>query len=142
MLSLSLAKQLKKAGLNWRPRNHDVFIIPDRDLDDHPFVITDIMAYVELFDGSPIVTFHGTAEWALDFVLQSEAIWIPSESQLHDLLRQHGASFVLSTLPAGFRCEIIRDEGAVAFEAADAADAYGSALLHLLWSAAARAGAN
>lgn len=142
MLSLTLAKQLKKSGLEWNPRNHDVFIIPDRDLDDHPFVIADVMAYIELLDGSPIVTFHGTAEWALDFVLQSEAVWIPSEAQLHDLLHQHGVAFVLSTVPAGFRCEISRDEAAIAFEAADAADAYGSALLHLLWSAAARSGAN
>ncbi len=142
MLSLTLAKQLKKAGLDWRPQNHDVFIIPDRDLDDRPFVLTDVLAYIELFGGSPIVTFHGTAEWALDFVLQSEAVWIPSEAQLHDLLRQYGAAFILSTAPAGFRCEISLAGDTIAFEATDAADAYGSALLHLLWSAAATPGAN
>lgn len=142
MLSLTLAKQLKKAGLDWQPRHHDVFIIPDRGLDDHPFVLTDVMAYIELFGGSPIVTFHGTAEWALDFVLQAEAVWIPSEAQLHDLIREYGVTFVLSMAPAGFRCEISRDDASMAFEAADAADAYGSALLHLLWSAAAAPGAN
>jgi hypothetical protein len=142
MLSLALAKQLKKAGLDWHPRNHDVFIIPDRGLDDSPFVLTDVMAYIELFGGSPIVTFHGTAEWALDYVLQSEAVWIPSEAQLHEQLSMYGAAFVLSTAPSGFRCEISRDEASIAFEAADAADAYGSALLHLLWSAAAKSGAN
>ena len=56
--------------------------------------------------------------------------------------RQHGATFVLSIVPAGFRCEISRAGDTIAFEAADAADAYGSALLHLLWTAAAAPGAN
>lgn len=142
MLSLALAKQLKKAGLDWAPQLLDVFVVPDRGLDDTPFVLTDVMAYVELFRGSPMVTFHGTAEWALDFVLQSEALWLPSEAQLHQLLRGHGASFTLSTVPAGYRCEIARGGEKIAFDAADAADAYGAALLHLLWSRAAVPGAN
>jgi hypothetical protein len=97
MLSLALAKQLKKAGLSWTPRNLDIFVVPDRGLDDTPFVLTDVMAYIELFRGSPMVTFHGTAEWALDYVLQSEAVWLPSEAQLHELLRAHGANFTLYT---------------------------------------------
>jgi hypothetical protein len=142
MLSLALAKQLKKAGLDWTPRNLDVFVVPDRGLDDRPFVLTDVMAYVELFRGSPMVTFHGTAEWALDYVLQSEAVWIPSEAQLHELLRTHGATFTLRTVPDGYRCEMTRGTDRISFDAADAADAYGSALLHLLWSLAARPGAN
>ena len=142
MLSLALAKQLKKAGLDWSPQLLDIFIIPDRGLDDTPFVLTDVMAYVELFRGSPMVTFHGTAEWALDYVLQSEAVWLPSEAQLHELLRDYGASFTLSTVPAGYRCALIRGGEQIDFDAADAADAYGSALLHLLWSRAALPGAN
>jgi hypothetical protein len=142
MLSLALAKQLKKAGLSWTPRNLDVFVVPDRGLDDTPFVLTDVMAYIELFRGSPMVTFHGTAEWALDYVLQSEAVWLPSEAQLHGLLRDHGAAFTLRTMPAGYRCEMSRGAEQIAFDAADAADAYGSALLHLLWSLDAQPGAN
>lgn len=142
MLSLALAKQLKKAGLDWSPQLLDVFVVPDRGLDDTPFVLTDVMAYVELFRGSPMVTFHGTAEWALDYVLQSEAVWLPSEAQFHELLRANGATYTLSTVPTGFRCEITRGGERIAFDAADAADAYGSALLHLLWSRAALPGAN
>jgi hypothetical protein len=142
MLSLSLAKQLKKAGLDWSPQLLDIFVVPDRGLDDTPFVLTDVMAYVELFRGSPMVTFHGTAEWALDYVLQSEALWLPSEAQLHELLRAHGANFTLKSVPDGYRCEITRGSVGIAFDAADAADAYGAALLHLLWSRAALPGAN
>ncbi len=142
MLSLALAKQLKNAGLSWTPRNLDVFVVPDRGLDDTPFVLTDVLSYIEIFRGSPMVTFHGTAEWALDYVLQSEAVWIPSEAQLRELLHDHGAAFTLRTVPAGFRCEITRASEQIAFDAADAADAYGSALLHLLWSLAAQPGAN
>lgn len=133
MLSLTLAQQLKKAGLTWEPQLLDVFIIPDRELDDKRFVLTDVMAYIEIFRGSPMVTFHGTAEWALDFVLQTEAVWIPSETQLRERLQKYAGSLQLRQTAHGFECGLDFNGEALVFAGADACEAYGSALLQLLW---------
>ncbi|MFW6097138.1 MAG: pilus assembly protein CpaE [Chloroflexota bacterium] len=133
MLSLSLARQLKKAGLLWEPQMHDIFAIPDRELDERRFVLTDVMAYIEVFKGSPVVTFHGTAEWALDFILQTEAVWIPSESQLRDRIQQYATDVVLRQTDSGFECDLHYDGESLSFGADGACEAYGSALLQLLW---------
>lgn len=133
MLSLSLAQQLKKAGLMWEPQMLDIFAIPDSQLDDRRFVLTDVMAYIELFRGSPVVTFHGTAEWALDFVLQSEAVWIPNESQLRESIQKYASGVVLRQTEQGFECGLQFGGEALVFNGSDACDVYGSALLQLLW---------
>lgn len=133
MLSLSLARQLKKAGLTWEPQMHDIFAIPDRELDERRFVLTDVMAYIEVFKGSPVVTFHGTAEWALDFILQTEAVWIPSESQLRERIQKYATEVVLRQTEKGYECGLQYDGESLNFGADDACEAYGSALLQLLW---------
>lgn len=133
MLSLSLAQQLKKAGLSWKPQLHDVFAIPDRELDDRRFVITDVMSYIEVFRGSPVVTFHGTAEWALDFILQAEAVWIPSETQLRERILTYASQLVLRQTTTGYECALRVAGEPLAFRGPDACETYGSALLQLLW---------
>ena len=137
MLALSLAKQLKDAGLQWQPQLHDAFVIPDRGLDERPFVITEVMAYIEQLWGSPMVTFHGTAEWALDYVLQTEAVWLPSESQLREMIAQRVNDLVLAQTPAGYECRFTLEGQPYTYTARDASDAYGSGLLQLLWQQAA-----
>jgi hypothetical protein len=137
MLSLATARQLKAAGLTWQPRLHDFFALPDRDLDDRVFVIADVMSYIELLHGSPMVSFHGTAEWALDYILLVEAVWLPSEEQLRQLLigRMAGepASMVaLTTRTGDTRCAITFRGQERSFNAADASEAYAAALLYLL----------
>lgn len=133
MLSLSLAQQLKKAGLDWQPQLHDMFAIPDRELDDRRFVLSDVMTYIEVFRGSPVVTFHGTAEWALDFILQTEAVWIPSETQLRECIQTYASELVLRQTKTGYECAIQVAGEPLAFDGENACDAYGSALLQLLW---------
>lgn len=133
MLTLSLALQLKKAGLEWQPELHDTFAIPDRGLDDRRFVLTEVMAYTELFRGSAFVTFHGTAEWALDYILQTEAIWIPSETQLRRLIASHASELLLERTPEGYECRVQHNGQRLTFSAEDACEAYGSALLQILW---------
>lgn len=142
MLALSLAKQLKDAGLQWQPQLHDAFVIPDRGLDERPFVITEVLAYIEQLWGSPMVTFHGTAEWALDYVLQTEAVWIPSESQLRELMIEQVADFSLVHTADGYECHFVLRGQAYTYRARDACDAYGSALLQVLWQQAANPEAN
>lgn len=133
MLTLALAIQLKKAGLEWQPALHDTFAIPERGLDERRFVLTEVLTYIELFHGSPVVTFHGTAEWALDFVLQTEAVWIPNETQLRELLLAYGDNLVLRQMDDGFECRLESAGEALSFSGSNVCDLYGSALLQLLW---------
>jgi hypothetical protein len=139
MISLSTARKLKQAGLNWIPALHDFFAIPDRGLDDRVFVISDMMAYVEVRNNIPIVTFHGTLEWALDYLLTSEVIWLPQEEQLRIELirlisRDPQSHLMVESIPAGFRCEIQFAGGKSSFEAAQASEAYAQTLIYLLQS--------
>jgi hypothetical protein len=140
MIPLSLAQELKAAGLVWRTSNYDFFAIPDRGLDDRVFVLADMMAYTELVQGWPVVAFHGTAEWALDYILTSEVVWLPTEEQLREALAERlfldapreGIDLNLMSTPGGYRCAIgFNDEGYI-FDAPTAAEAYGQALLHVL----------
>ena len=98
MLSRDLAVALRDAGLTWTPENGDRFVVPDRDLDDLVFVLSDmVVEEVTLPDGSRVLAFNGTTEWALDALEASEAVWLPSESQLREWL---GEDFVaLERLP-------------------------------------------
>ncbi len=101
MLTFSLATALRNAGVVWRPTPGDAFVVPDRDLDEHVFVLSDmVIQTVEVPGGPPILAFNGTTEWALDSILAREVIWLPREEQLRSLL---GEAFVsLLATPGGF----------------------------------------
>src|SRR5512146_2882759 len=88
MISLALAQDLKEAGLSWEPAMHDFFAIPERGMDNRVFVISDIQSTVENLLGSPVVAFQGASEWALDYLVTSEAVWLPTESQLRQALEE------------------------------------------------------
>ena len=98
MLSFQLATALRDAGATWRPAPGDAFVVPDRDLDEHVFVLSDmVIQTVEVPDGPAILAFNGTTEWALDSLEANEAVWLPREDQLRELL---GEEFVsLERLP-------------------------------------------
>ena len=137
MISPKLAQELKEAGLVWRMNNHDFFSIPDRNLDGRIFVLSDMMAYMDLIKGWPVVSFHGTSEWALDYILSHEVVWMPTESQLREelmrLLEKTGSSKVTLTQNGqGAICDIRVDGENLQFTADSAVDAYGHSLLHLL----------
>ena len=123
-LPLFLARSLRDAGIAWEPASGDRFIIPDRDLDDQVFVISEMTIEAESLDSGRIVKFNGTTEWALDSIAADDALWLPREDQLRDLL---GDRFVaLEALPGGFVVEL-SDGSRHADATADAA--YGRALL-------------
>ena len=137
MISQALAMQLKDAGLVWHTSVHDFFAIPDRDLDGRIFVLSDMMVTMELLRGWPAVVFHGTAEWAQDYLLTHEAVWLPTESQVRakleeELAVRNGRFHQLLRLPDGYQCDVSLDGEPLAFTAVSASDAYGQALLHLL----------
>ena len=88
MLSLSMAQQLKEAGLSWTPALHDFFAIPDRGFDDEVFVISNMFSNVEWLRGHLAVTFQGSVEWALDHIMVTELVWLPTEAQLREELEK------------------------------------------------------
>lgn len=101
MISLDLATRLKAAGLPWQPSRGDRFKIPDRDLDEAVFVISDMVVEVhELPQRAGVLRFNGTTEWALDSIETHEVVWLPYEHQLRTVL---GEAFVaLEATPGGF----------------------------------------
>lgn len=137
MISMQLARELKEAGLVWQTAIHDFFTVPVSGLEDRVFVLTDMMAYTELIRGWPVVAFHGTAEWALDYIYTSEVVWIPTEEQLREelvsrLLAAADGRLRLELTAEGYTCTIQADTEPLSFGAASGAEAYAGALLHLL----------
>lgn len=86
MLTIDLARRLHAAGLRWDPSPGDRFVLPDRGMDEDVFVISDMTVEVHEFPTATVIGFNGTTEWALDSVEQREALWLPLEHQLRDLL--------------------------------------------------------
>ncbi len=130
MISKDLARHLRDAGLEWVPAEGDRFWIPDRDLEEHVFSISEMVIEVRRIAQKRRIMFNGAVEWALDSIVQNEAIWLPSEAQLRDRLGRSFRSFRLENTE--FRCEIDLDGETMWFNAENPADAYGLALLHLL----------
>jgi hypothetical protein len=123
VLPFELALQLREAGLAWKPVAGDRFAIPDRGLDDEVFVLSHMTIEVHQLPDGPVIGFNGTVEWALDDVAQDEAVWLPREDQLRELL---GAGFRrLERL--GDRYRVVVD-GEVS-EAESAEETYAQALL-------------
>lgn len=137
MITLNTAQELKAAGLKWSPALHDFFAVPDRGMDHRVFVISDMLTNIENLFGSPVVAFQGASEWALDYLVTSEAVWVPTESQLRqiieeNLLKEQNASLSLSWNMRNYQCEIFIKDRLQTFEDPDAATAYGKALLYIL----------
>jgi hypothetical protein len=132
MLSLALARALRDAGLTWTPARGDSFVMPDREMDRDVFVLSDMTIEVHQFPAGPVIGFNGTTEWALDSVELSEALWVPAEHQLRELL---GDAFAgLAPTGDGYRVTLRIDGTTSGYDGADPSEAYARALLHLLTS--------
>ncbi|MEV4277179.1 pilus assembly protein CpaE [Actinoplanes xinjiangensis] len=130
MLGVELAWQLKTAGLAWKPQLGDRFAIPDRDLDDEVFVLSNMTIQVHDRPEGRIIGFNGTTEWALDDVELDEALWLPREDQLRELLGGTFRSLHKDQDTHTVRTELLgRPQD---FTAPTAEEAYAAALLHLL----------
>jgi hypothetical protein len=133
VLGIEVARQLKAAGLTWKPQLGDRFTVPDRDLDDELFVLSNMTIQVHDRPEGRIIGFNGTTEWALDDVDLDEALWLPREDQLRELL---GGTF--RSLHQDKDIHVVRIELLGAdhtFTAGTAEDAYATALLHLMAAA-------
>src|SRR5690349_7454929 len=132
---MHIARQLKGIGLAWKPRLGDRFAMPDRDLDDEVFVLSNMTIQVYEQPEGRIIGFNGTTEWALDDVEIDETVWLPREDQLRELLG--GTFHGLQRDDAGYHVHIGLLGETHTFTAASAEEAYASALLHLLDAAGA-----
>jgi hypothetical protein len=125
-----LALRLRRAGLRWRPEPGDRFFLPDRDMDDEVFVLSDMTVEVHEFPTGRVIGFNGVTEWALDSVDVEEAVWLPAEHQMRGLLgrlfrslESDGDCFTVTVQVSGQREQC---------SSASAADAYALALLQVL----------
>jgi hypothetical protein len=125
-----LARRLRDAGLRWDPSPGDRFVVVDRDMDDDVFTLAEMTVDVHEFPSGRMIGFNGTVEWALDSIGAPECVWLPSEEQLRDRLA--GTFESLHRAEGGWRVVLHHGESTYETEQADAADAYGRALLHLI----------
>lgn len=134
MISTGLARELRDAGLRWTPIPGDAFQIAGPDFEGDVFHVSDMTIEAHVYPSGTVLGFNGTTEWALDSVALDDALWLPREDQLRDLLRDTFVS--LERIPRGTSTAYAittrwggrehRDERD------DAAEAYGRALLRLL----------
>ncbi|MCS0500173.1 hypothetical protein [Protaetiibacter mangrovi] len=137
MISTRLARELRDAGLSWTPASGDAFQIGGGEFEGDVFTVSDMTIEAHHYPTGSVLGFNGTTEWALDSVALDDALWLPREEQLRELLR--GSFRSLERVPQGagarYRVTTERAGVVVAFEADDATEAYGEALLALIRAA-------
>lgn len=135
MITRELAVALREAGLVWHPAEGDRFQLdlPDEvelEAEADVFTVSEMTIEARQTPSGTDLAFNGTTEWALDAVTLAEAVWLPREDQLRDLLR--GTFRTLVRLTDTFRVEIEIAGTGHLFEHPDPAEAYGRALLQLV----------
>jgi hypothetical protein len=127
VITLDLARRLRRAGVPWTPGPGDRFVVPDRDMDDEVFVVSDMVVEVHELPTGRLLGFNGTTEWALDSIMARDVVWLPREDQLRELL---GGAFVsLEARPGGFVVTVERDVRQERHIDIDAECAYARAVL-------------
>ena len=136
MISIELASSLKTAGLVWRPATGDRFTLMTGAFDGEVFTLSDMVVEAHESRTGTVLGFNGTTEWALDATEATDALWLPREDQLRELL---GASFrSLERIDGGFRVVSVLPgdssdtEDASAYWGVEPAEAYARALLALI----------
>ena len=134
MISRDLALALRDAGLTWTPVKGDRFAVLDHDLDDEVFVLSDmVIERLQPPHGQPIFAFNGTTEWALDSLEAGDALWLPREEQLREVL---GEAFMeLAYLPGetpGYAVSMLLGDEERRFVDVEPEAAYARAALALL----------
>jgi len=133
VISVARAEELHAAGLKWVPRPADSFAV--RVLEDQVFTIADMVVEPREYPTGTVLGFNGTTEWALDSVRQEDALWLPREDQLRELLGGTFRSLARSTF-GGYQVLVeLAGRPEQLFSADDAADAYAQAVLSLVTAA-------
>lgn len=132
MITTELARRLRDAGLAWQPKAGDAFHILSAELEGDVFTVSDMTIESHEFDTGTILGFNGTTEWALDSVAIEDALWLPREEQLRELLGPAFRRLERSPSDDTFAVTTRTDDGESVFTADDAACAYASALVSLM----------
>jgi hypothetical protein len=132
MISTTLARRLRDAGLSWHPESGDAFRIDGTEFEADVFTVSEMTVEAHVFDTGTILGFNGTTEWALDSVALEDALWLPREEQLRELLGGTFQSLGRLADDAGYRVEVVLADERETFDDATAVDAYAGALLALL----------
>lgn len=128
--SVSLALELRKAGLSWIPESGDQFCLDSHEFEGEVFTVSDMTIEPHDYDTGTILGFNGTTEWALDSVALEKTLWLPREDQLRELL---GPTFsFLLRVDDMWVVEVERDGEKLRFDGATAPDAYALAVLGVL----------
>lgn len=130
MINLSLALELRDAGLEWRPEAGDRFVVTSTEMIDDLFHLADMVVEARQVDTGTIFSFNGTTEWALDSVPQENTVWLPHEAQLRSAL---GDDFIalerVGTDTRRFRVTARLGGSEESFVDSQPENAYGQALL-------------
>lgn len=130
VISIDYARSLRDAGLLWSPASGDRFVIDSPELASEVFTVSEMTIEAHTFDTGTILGFNGTTEWALDSVALENALWLPREGQLRELLGDGFRS--LTMVGPVFRVELATANGLAYFDSADdASDAYALAALEM-----------
>jgi hypothetical protein len=138
MISVDLAAKLKTAGLVWHPAPGDRFTLVQESFAGEVFTLSEMVVQAQEFPTGTVLAFNGTTEWALDSAEAADALWLPREDQLRELLRTSFRSLerveegyrVTAVLPGGTDPSSVQD--AENFWGPEPAEAYGRALLALI----------
>ena len=130
MISTDLAAALRDAGLVWHPASGDRFQLDEPEFEADVFTVSEMTIEPRRYPTGTILAFNGTTEWALDSVALDDALWLPREDQLRELLR--GAFRALVRTPDAYRVDIVVRGDEFSFEHPAPADAYALAVLELL----------
>ncbi|HEY0166569.1 MAG TPA: hypothetical protein VGB75_05950 [Jatrophihabitans sp.] len=130
MISIETARLLRDAGLRWTPASGDRFVVVDRGMDEEVFVLSDMTVEVHQLEHGQVIGFNGTTEWALDSVEDRDAVWLPRETQLRELLA--GTFRSLDRADGDWRVRLEVNSAPVQVRHADPEQAYALALLQLI----------
>lgn len=134
MISIETARLLRDAGLRWTPVAGDRFVVVDRGMDEDVFVLSDMTVEVHQLEHGQVIGFNGTTEWALDSVEDRDAVWLPREGQLRELLA--GTFCGLDRVEQDWRVRLEINSVPVQVQHPDPEQAYALALLQLISSSA------
>jgi hypothetical protein len=135
MISTELATALREAGLVWRPVSGDRFQLDEPEFEADVFTVSEMTIEPRTYPTGTILAFNGTTEWALDSVALDDALWLPREDQLREMLR--GAFRSLRRLPDTHVVETEFAGEVQSFEHPEPAEAYALAVLAVLGRIAA-----
>jgi len=130
MISTELAVALRDAGLVWHPRSGDRFQLDEPEFEADVFTVSEMTIEPREYPTGRILAFNGTTEWALDSVAVEDALWLPHEDQLREMLRS--AFRALRRLADTHEVELEVAGERLVFEHPEPADAYALAVLELL----------